>query len=688
MTDDTLLNSVASQNAKSMDAMRDRLEEELEETRALFHKESAELHESHALLHATLEATTDGILATDADGRVTAVNRQYVKLWRLSEEAQQRRDHRRIADECRLLVAAPEKYIQRLDEIYETAPAESFDVIELTDGRVIERASKSQLVGDRCVGRVWSFRDVTERRRLEQGQWRMAAIVESSNDAIVSKTLDGIITSWNNAAREMFGYTAEEVIGKHVTILMPPDRVDEEPTIIKRLKNGDRIEHYETIRQRKDGTRLHVSLTVSPIKAANGQIIGASKIARDITDRVRAAEERAHLLDAERAARYEAERISLMKDEFLANLSHELRTPLNAILGWSQLLASGQMSEDETRTGIDTIERNARAQTQLIEDLLDMNRIISGKIRLDVQLVNVGKVVHTAIESVRPAAEAKGIKLRAILDPMAEPVSGDPNRLQQVVWNLLSNAVKFTPKEGKIDALLQRINSHIEIMVHDSGQGISAEFLPHVFERFRQADSSTTRKHAGLGLGLAIVKQLVELHGGTVHADSPGEGLGATFVVRLPLAPVRHSDDREHPTTRRNGVIDCGEFNLEGVTVLVVDDEPDARQLIRQVLTHCYANVILAASATEALELLKTQKPQVLVSDIGMPETDGYAFIRSVRSLPADAGGRTPAIALTAFARSEDRTRAMIAGYQVHVSKPIEPHELLATVASLAGRVE
>jgi CheY-like chemotaxis protein len=225
-------------------------------------------------------------------------------------------------------------------------------------------------------------------------------------------------------------------------------------------------------------------------------------------------------------------------------------------------------------------------------------------------------------------------------------------------------------------------------MVHDSGQGITPDFLPHVFERFRQADSSTTRKHGGLGLGLAIVKQLVELHGGTVHADSPGEGRGATFVVRLPLAPVRHSADREHPKTRRNGQIDCGEFNLEGVKVLVVDDEPDARQLIRQVLTHCYASVILAASATEALELLKTQKPHVLVSDIGMPETDGYSFIRAVRSLPTGAGGRTPAIALTAFARSEDRTRAMIAGYQVHVSKPIEPHELLATVASLAGRVE
>jgi PAS domain S-box-containing protein len=686
--EDKMLKSVALQNANSILAARQRTEQELLETKAELEGKTEELAQSLALVRATLEAATDGILATDGNGKVTGVNQRYAELWNLPREVQERRDHRRFAESCSLQFVDPQKYLNRLEEIYAAAPQESFDVLELADGRIIERTSRIQFVDGQNVGRVWSFRDVTESRKLEEGRLRLAAIVESSDDAIVSKTLEGKITSWNQGAQRMFGYTADEILGKSVTILMPPERVDEEPGIIERLKRGERVDHYETVRKRKDGTLLHVSLTVSPIKDDDGRVVGASKIARDITDRVRTAEERAKLLESERNARLEAERISTMKDEFLANLSHELRTPLNAILGWSQLLASGQMSPDEVKTGIQTIERNARAQTQLIEDLLDMNRIISGKIRLDVQLTDLGRVVHAAIESVRPSAEAKGIRLRAIVDPRAEPVSGDPNRLQQVVWNLLSNAIKFTPKAGRIDVLVQRVNSHLEITVHDSGVGIHPDFLPYVFERFRQADSSTTRKHGGLGLGLSIVKQLVELHGGTVRAESKGEGEGATFTVALPLAPVRQDESREHPSTRRNGTIDCGEFDLKDVKVLVLDDEPDARELIRKVLAHCGAEVILAGTATEALELLKQHKPRVIVSDIGMPEIDGYSFIRSVRGLPSADGGRTPALALTAFARSEDRTRAMIAGYQIHISKPIEPHELLATVASLAGRVE
>jgi signal transduction histidine kinase/ActR/RegA family two-component response regulator len=409
--------------------------------------------------------------------------------------------------------------------------------------------------------------------------------------------------------------------------------------------------------------------------------------ARLYEDAKRSADERASLLEAERAARVEIERISLVKDEFLATLSHELRTPLNAVLGWSAVLLTRSHGDAEMQRGLETIARNARAQAQLIDDLLDMNRIVSGTIRLDVQRIELSAIVEAALDSVRPSVEAKSIALRRTLDPAAGLVFGDPNRLQQVVWNLLTNAVKFTPKGGKIDVVVHRVNSHVEIDVRDSGMGIAAEFLPHLFERFRQADSSTTRKYGGLGLGLSIVKQLVELHGGSVVAQSAGEGTGATFTVSLPLRAVRDSpaQAREHPTTTRAPVAQAGGVSLAGVKVLVVDDEPDARSLVKAVLGHAGAEVITAASAAEGFALVKSHHPDVIVSDIGMPEGDGYQFIRDVRNLEPTGGGKIPAIALTAFARSEDRTRAMLAGYQVHVSKPIEAQELVATIKSLAA---
>jgi signal transduction histidine kinase/uncharacterized protein with PIN domain len=403
---------------------------------------------------------------------------------------------------------------------------------------------------------------------------------------------------------------------------------------------------------------------------------------------MQSSDERARLLEAERVSRAEIERVSLMKDEFLATLSHELRTPLNAVLGWSEILLSRNPEDADLRRGLETIARNARSQAQLIDDLLDMNRIISGKIRLDVQRMDVGPIVEAAIESVRPSADARGIIIRRTIDPNAGPAFGDPNRMQQVVWNLLTNAVKFTPKGGKVDVLVQRVNSHIEITVHDSGMGINPEFLPHLFERFRQADSSTTRKHRGLGLGLSIVKQLVELHGGSVKADSAGEGQGATFIVNLPLRAVRDPAPapRAHPTAAgRTPVPRAPVVSLGGLLVLVIDDEPDARELVMSLLTDASAEVLSAASAEEGLTLVRSRRPDVIVSDIGMPIRDGYEFIGDVRGLPPGEGGRTPAIALTAFARSEDRTRAMLAGYQVHISKPIEPQELIATIKSLAG---
>jgi signal transduction histidine kinase/ActR/RegA family two-component response regulator len=403
-------------------------------------------------------------------------------------------------------------------------------------------------------------------------------------------------------------------------------------------------------------------------------------------DNARVYDEARRSADAERAARAELQRVSMLKDEFLATLSHELRTPLNAVLGWAELLLTVQHEEADRRRGLETIVRNTRAQAQIVDDLLDMNRIVSGKLRLDVQRIDLGSIVEAAVESVRPSAEAKSIRLRALLDPKAGPALGDPNRLQQVVWNLLTNAVKFTPKEGRIDVVLARVNSHLEIQVTDTGIGIAPDFLPHVFERFRQADASTTRTYAGLGLGLSIVKQLVELHGGTVTVSSPGVGRGSTFTVHLPLRVVDSATGREHPTSSMRSTAGDDQVVLAGLTVLIVDDEPDAREMLAAVLAGSEAKVLLAASADDGLTLLRAERPDVLVSDIGMPGKDGYQLMRELRRLPADQGGRTPAVALTAFARSEDRTRALLVGYQVHLAKPIEPHELVVTIASLAGR--
>jgi PAS domain S-box-containing protein len=641
--------------------------------------------------------------------------------------------------------------------------------------------------------------------RMEM-QARLAAIVESSDDAIVSKTLDGIIRTWNQGAQRIFGWMAEEIIGKPITTIIPPELQQEETEILRRLRAGERIDHFETTRLTKTGQRVLVSVTISPIHDKSGRIVGASKVARDVTalreyerrltdfvenaniglhwvgpegtitwanryelemlgyDReeyigqplrafhadaevaddlqgrllageklvdyparllardgsirhvlisacVRfengrfqntqcftrditaqkaAEEQRAQWLERERAARLAAERASQLKDEFLATLSHELRTPLNAILGYAQLLRSGAMEEGEIDEAMEVIERNARAQTQIIEDLLDLSRIINGKIRLDVQQVDLAEVVRTAVETLKPAAEMKGVKLASVLDPLVGPVRGDPARLQQVVWNLLSNAIKFTPRAGKVQVALERVNSHVEIVVSDSGLGIEPEFLPHVFERFRQADASSTRRHGGLGIGLSIVRQLVELHGGNVRAKSPGPGQGSTFIVTLPLSISTHEEPpsaRIHPKAASGSTSPCHDIDLHGVRVLIVDDEPDARRLITRILRTCGAEVFAAASMAEALELLGERTPHVLVSDLGMPEHDGFELIQAVRARPAHAGGATPAAALSAFARSEDRRRAMMAGFQTHVAKPVEPAELLAVIANLAGRV-
>jgi PAS domain S-box-containing protein len=933
--EELLLRSVALQNATAIQAARQRAELEL------------------SLIYANVSDVIFNIgIEPDGGYRFLSVNPAFLAATGLAME--------QVVGK-RLQEVIPTASVPLVLERYATAIRERRTVrweetSEYRAGRKVGLVSVTPIfdASGSCINLIGTVHDITQRKQEEEFRARLAAVVESSDDAIVSKTLEGIITTWNIGAQRIFGYEADEVINKPITLLIPAERLDEEARIIERLKRGERIEHFETVRMHKDGTPLDISLSVSPIKDSTGRVIGAAKIARDITmrkrleqalrenaerlalamaaadlgdwnwdaatdvislsqrgadmfgipvyppitrtamrdliheedrdnarlaneragaerreydveyrvnrpdgrqiwvaakgrgmydadgtlirmlgvvqditerkriereqeqllqkveseharlaealmqspafmcilggpqhyfefvneqyyrligprdilnksvaaalpevrgqgflelldavyqsgqprtgkevplllqrtldqpleqryldfvyqplfdasdcvsgifvhgidvtDKKKADEAREQLLEAERAARAEAERVSVMKDEFLATLSHELRTPLNAILGWSQILGSRQHLDEELAEGLSVIERNTRVQTQLIGDLLDMSRIISGKIRLDVQQVDLQEVVKAAVASVQHSADAKEIRLQVVLDPLVPPVRGDPGRLQQCFWNLLSNAIKFTPRGGRVQVSLERVNSHLEVCVADNGQGIKPDFLPHLFERFRQADSSTTRRHDGLGLGLSIVKNLVELHGGTVRAKSAGEGMGATLCIELPVMvahPAEATHSRVHPGGPTLNAPAIDHPSLAGITVLAVDDEADARHLLKRVLEGCGAKVFLAGSSREGLDLVQSERPDMIVSDIGMPVEDGYEFIRKVRLLAFEDGGRTPAAALTAFARAEDRTRALRAGYQTHVAKPVEPTELTAVVASLAIR--
>jgi PAS domain S-box-containing protein len=677
------------------------------------------------------------------------------------------------------------------------------------------------------------------------------AILDTSDDAIVSKDLDGIVTSWNRAAEAMFGYTAEEMIGASIRTIIPADRQQEEDEVLARIRRGDRVHHFETIRRRKDGTLVPISLTVSPVVDSTGRIIGASKIARDISERVRleaiaraqsaiaekigeigatlsstldrdaiaqkVTDAATELTDAEfgaffynvndpesgeafmlytlsgvpkeafanfptpsgtalfgptfrgegivriddvtRDPRYgrnppyygkpeghppvtsylavpvkssagdvlgalffghsragvfterheqlvagiaswasvalqnahlyiEARDANRMKDEFLAVLSHELRTPLNAIVGYSRLLRGGILTGEKANRGLETLERNASSLTRIVEDVLEVSRIITGKIRLDVQTVELPLIVHNAIATVQPAADAKGVRLQTIVDTRVSPVAGDPDRLQQVVWNLLSNAVKFTPRGGRVQVRLERVNSHVDIVVSDTGIGIKREFLPHVFERFHQAEAGTTRKTGGLGLGLAIVRHLVELHGGTVEATSPGEGQGSTFRIGLPVMIVHaeeHRPRRQHPQAET--IEPLTELaDLHGIRVVAVDDEPDALSLLRIVLEAAGAEVETVSRPGAAIERIGAVRPHALVIDIGMPDVDGFELIERIRASEDVAVRSVPAAALTAFARSEDRTKALRSGFELHLSKPVDPAELVASIVTLVRR--
>jgi len=554
------------------------------------------------------------------------------------------------------------------------------------------------------------FQDVSDSKRAEEEHLRLSSEVQ--RQARIFDTTLSSITDFayildrdsrfryvNKALLDLWGLPLEQAIGKDFFDLKYPDELAAKLAAqVRQVFETKKVLSDETPYTSPTGVIGYYEYIFAPVFAADGSVELIAGSTRDVSERKRieaelrgVVAERESLLSSERSARGEAERASRMKDEFLATLSHELRTPLNAILGWSQILSGENRGQDDLAEGLAAIERNARSQTQIIEDLLDMSRIISGKVRFDVQRVDLVSVVRAAVDTLQPAASAKGIRLHAVLDPNAGPISGDPNRLQQVFWNLLNNSIKFTPRGGRVQVLLQRIDSHLEINVIDTGEGIKPEFLPFMFDRFRQSDASTTRRHGGLGLGLAIVKQLVELHGGTVRAKSPGEGQGATFTVSLPLTVIHSEPDlpqeRVHPTLKTGIPIPLDQCaDLAGIKVLVLDDEPDARALVKRFLEDCNAIAILAPSSEEAVEKVRTERPDVIASDIGMPEEDGYTFIRRVRALSPDQGGNTPALALTAYARSEDRIKAITAGFQCHISKPVEPAELIAMIASLAGR--
>jgi PAS domain S-box-containing protein len=646
----------------------------------------------------------------------------------------------------------------------------------------------------------------------------LAAIVESSDDAIIAKDLDGVIQSCNASAERLFGYTAAELVGRPVRILIPADRQSEEDDILAKIRRGERVTHFETVRQRKDGRLIDISLTISPVRNSLGTIVGVSKVARDITERRRAAEavaeqrewfrttlesigdaviatdvagrvafmnpmaerltgwrlddaigepcervfrilqestrqavtspvrrvladdaavalldhtllialdgterpiedsgapirntagivvgvvlvfrdvserrrvelerqaaarERERLLEAERLARSEAENASRVKDDFVAMVSHELRTPLNAILGWTQLMSQEGADPKVIARGLDVVARNTRTQAQLIADLLDISRVVAGKLPLESQRTDLAAIMREAVETVQREADVKGIEIVQRIDRDTSAMTGDPARLQQIIWNLLSNAIKFTPGGGRVTVTLSRRNGHLEFVVTDTGVGIAPDVLPHIFDRFQQADRSITRRFGGLGLGLSIVKHLVDLHGGTVCAESAGSGKGTTFRVTFPLAadvPAGVAPAPGPPPPSHHPV------SLDALRILVVEDEADTRELLERLLRSYGARVTTASSAAEAIAQFRACRPDVLVSDIGLPDVDGYDLIRTIRNETTGDEPPVPAIALTAYARSEDRDRALRAGFQHHLSKPIDLAELVATVSKV-----
>ncbi|HEV8137937.1 MAG TPA: ATP-binding protein [Pyrinomonadaceae bacterium] len=529
-------------------------------------------------------------------------------------------------------------------------------------------------------------RDATQ-LRLRISELRYRRLFEAARDGIL--ILDAVtlrITDVNPFMTELLGYSHAEFLGKELWEIGLFSDKEASQAAFKQLQRTGYLRYEDLPLQATNGKLTDVEFVSNVYEEDSHQVIQCN--IRDITARKRAEKERTLLLAAAQSARAEADSANGIKDEFLATLSHELRTPLTSILGWSQLLTTANLDKQQTNCAIETIARNARAQGRLIDELLDISRIITGKLCLDPRAVRIAPLIQAVVDDVRPGADARSINLEATFNSDIGPILGDPDRLQQIVWNLLSNAIKFTPKGGDVQVRLERNDSHALITISDTGQGIAPELLPHVFERFRQADSSNTRSNGGLGLGLSIVRQLVELHRGTVTAESSGENAGTTFRVMLPLPSlheVPNPAEKTEPKNERNSR-STAPHSLSGLRVLVVDDELDTRELVATVLMTCGAEVVSVGSATEALEQMERQRFDLLISDIAMPEMNGYDLIGRIRQLGKEQGGRTPAVALTAYAGINDRKRALAAGYEMHIPKPFVAAELISAAIFLTER--
>ncbi len=585
----------------------------------------------------------------------------------------------RSGERPRSVAAAPmrvEDHISAVLEVYSDEPSDWSE----------HELRVTQWLADQC-GRMWTTARLRE--ELDVQRRLLATVTGASSVALFLLDESGTCTYLNPAAQHLTGYALKDLQNAplHAVIRAPDASGARLPFGLGAVGASDPTALDAIIR--KDGERVPVQINATPIDR-NGEPAGCVVEVRDATAQFRHEQEREQLLASERAARADAERANRAKDEFVATLSHELRTPLTAVLGWASLLRKNDCSNiEETRRGVEVIERNARSQSQLISDLLDISRITAGKIRLDVQTVDLPLIIESALDSVRLAAEAKGVRLERLIETIDRAVTGDPNRLQQVIWNLLTNAIRHTPRDGRVQVIVSRVASYVQITVSDTGEGIDPDLLPSLFERFRQ-EGATAKRHGGLGLGLAIAKHLVELHGGSIHARSDGKGKGASFSVLLPVraAEVHAAAEGPHPRTPTAGEKSPETPKLGEISVLVVEDEEDARHLISHILRDHGAVVKACASGDEALQALAASQPDLIVSDLGMPGMDGYTFMREVRKRWPNSSRTMPAIALTAFARSEDRTRALLAGFQSHIAKPVEAAELLATIYSLSQRME
>jgi PAS domain S-box-containing protein len=654
----------------------------------------------------TLESIGDAVIASDPEGRVTYMNESAQTLtgWRAEEAA-----GRALAEvfpivneKTRLAVDNPAALVMRSGQIVGLANHTVLIDRNGVDHPIADSAAPIRDLQGRMIGVVLVFRDVTEERRAEeaiaeQREW-FETTLESIGDAVIATDVQGRVEFMNPIAQHLTGWKLSDASKRNCkevfrivnedtrrTVENPVTRVLAEGTVVG-LAN-------HTLLISADGTERPIDDSGAPIRSRDGRMVGVVLVFRDVTDRRRAelerrdaAAERERLLEAERAARGAAERANRVKDEFVAMVSHELRTPLNAMLGWTHLMTRQGADQGVIMRGVGVIERNTRVQAQLISDLLDISRIVSGKLSLDIRQVDLPTVISDAIDTVQKDADEKGVVIERRLANTVGSIAGDPARLQQMVWNLISNAIKFTAKGGRVTVSLQRSGSDAAITVSDTGVGIKPDSLPHIFDRFQQADQSITRRFGGLGLGLSIVKHLVELHGGSIRAESPGDGQGASFTIVLPSSGREETRDAEALDARTRH--DQPSASLNGIRVFIVEDEPDTREFLERYLAAAGAEVTAVSTATDALAKLPDCEADILVSDIGLPDIDGYDLMQRVRRLEAKNCGAIPAVALTAYARTEDRMRAFRAGYQAHLAKPVEPAELVATIASFAELIE